>query len=99
MTGREFRMARNQLGESLRGLAALLGVDFKTIDRWERDVYPVPLMAALAMCWLAHEQDVTIKALAPWMQADNGDREDERVNAAATHAYVMAHNQEDDDGG
>jgi len=97
VTGPEFRAVRRQLGQSLRGLAALLGVDFKTIDRWERDVYPVPLMAALAMRWLAHEHGVTNAALAPWMPADDADREDERANAAATHAYVTAHSQEDSD--
>lgn len=49
MTPDELRHTREALGYSLRGLAAVLGVDHMTVYRWEHGRHPIPQWLPLAL--------------------------------------------------
>src|SRR5262245_53799401 len=40
ITGKEIRVAREELGLTQQQLAGLFGVTLNTLSRWERDIFP-----------------------------------------------------------
>jgi transcriptional regulator with XRE-family HTH domain len=56
MTGSELRQLREASGFSMRGLARRIGVDPKTIARWEKGEHPIGLV---------YEKLIRIQAAAP----------------------------------
>lgn len=56
MTPTAFREARRRLGLGTPRLAALLGVNPRTVRRWERGEQDIPRMAALLLAWLAYDE-------------------------------------------
>jgi len=49
MTKQEFKKLRKAIGFSQTRLAVEMGVTLRTISRWERGEFPIPLIAELAL--------------------------------------------------
>jgi len=62
MTPTGLRTWRKKHGYTQPALAQALKVDEMTVSRWERGVYPMPGMLALALEGLAHRKGATQKS-------------------------------------
>ena len=61
MTGPEFVAWRQSLSLAQQGAAGALGLNLRTIQRYEAGTLPIPLCAALACRWLETER--TLRAI------------------------------------
>lgn len=75
LRGSDLRQAREELGLSQTQLGDLLGVDKKTIGRWETYATPIHMAGAvcLAMKYLDLHRHLT-KEVLPNMEADMAER-------------------------
>jgi hypothetical protein len=61
MTGPEFLAWRQSLSLAQQGAAGALGLNLRTVQRYEAGTLPIPLCAALACRWLETER--TLRAI------------------------------------